>query len=93
MVLFAANLSKEACTNFSLSLSKAEVASSNSKIIGFFKKALAIASLCFYPPETGSSLAPTFVVSLSSVVPSGDVSVASAFSFFCEDFFLSSPIT
>ena len=43
-------------TSFSLSLSKAEVASSNNKISGFFKNALAIANLCFSPPETGFSL-------------------------------------
>ena len=32
------------------------MASSNNKITGFFKKVLAIANLCFSPPETGSSL-------------------------------------
>ena len=45
-------------TAISLSLSKALVASSNNKITGFFKNALAIANLCFSPPETGSSLVP-----------------------------------
>ena len=59
-VRLAANLSKEACTNFSLSLSKAEVASSKSKIVGSLRKALAMANLCFSPPDTGSSLVPTF---------------------------------
>ena len=66
-VRFADNLSKEACTNFSLSLSKAEVASSKSKIVGSLRKALAIANLCFSPPDTGSSFAPTFFCSSSAL--------------------------
>jgi len=38
-------------TRCSLSASRAEVASSRIKIFGFLIKALAIAILCFYPPE------------------------------------------
>ena len=45
-------------TSISLSLSKAEVASSNNKIQGSFKNVLAIANLCFSPPETGASFSP-----------------------------------
>ena len=33
-------------------LSKADVASSKRRILGFFKKALAMAILYFYPPES-----------------------------------------
>jgi len=36
---------------FSLSVSKADVASSNNKIVGFLMSALAIATLCFCPPD------------------------------------------
>jgi hypothetical protein len=39
--------SKATCTNFSLSVSKAEVASSKIIIGGFFKTALAIDKRCF----------------------------------------------
>lgn len=40
-------LSIAACTSFSFFLSRALVASSNNKIFGFLRKALAIAILCF----------------------------------------------
>lgn len=40
-------LSKDSWTIFSFTLSKADVASSKSKIYGFLKMALAIAILCF----------------------------------------------
>jgi hypothetical protein len=46
-VLHFISLSSAFCTNFSVLLSSAEVASSNIKILGFFKNNLAIASLCF----------------------------------------------
>jgi len=44
-------------------LSRADVASSRSKILGFFKKALAIATLYFYPPESDPPDPPTIVSS------------------------------
>lgn len=37
---------------FSLSVSRAEVASSRSRILGFLTRALAMATLCFCPPES-----------------------------------------
>jgi len=64
--LEALYLSMASCTALSLTLSKAEVASSSSKIFGFFKKALAIAILYFYPPESIPPEPPTIVSSLSS---------------------------
>lgn len=45
-------LSRVACINLSFFLSNAEVASSNNNILGFLNKALAIAILCFCPPES-----------------------------------------
>jgi len=39
-------------TALSFTLSKADVASSKRRILGFFKNALARAILCFYPPES-----------------------------------------
>jgi hypothetical protein len=38
-------------TSASFFLSSAEVASSKMRILGFLIKALAIAILCFYPPD------------------------------------------
>jgi len=51
---------------FSFLVSKAEVASSKSKILGFFSKALAIAILYFCPPESMFPFVPTY---LSYLVP------------------------
>lgn len=45
-------LSMAPCTSLSFFLSKALVASSNKRILGLFMKALAIAILYFYPPES-----------------------------------------
>ena len=45
--------------------SRLEVASSNNIILGFFSTALAIATLCFYPPESFNPLSPTSVSYLS----------------------------
>ena len=46
---------------FSLSVSKAEVASSRSRICGLRTRALAMAILCFCPPEIKVPLSPTRV--------------------------------
>ncbi len=46
---------------FSLSVSKAEVASSNNRILGLRTKALAMATLCFCPPDSCVPLSPTLV--------------------------------
>ena len=46
---------------FSLSESSAEVASSSNSIFGFRSSARAIATRCFWPPESWPPLAPTFV--------------------------------
>jgi len=42
-------------------LSKAEVASSKSNIFGFLIIALAMATLCFCPPEIWDPFTPTFL--------------------------------
>ena len=52
-------------TCFSLLLSKAEVASSKINIFGLFNKALAIAILCFCPPDNFPPLTPTIYSNLS----------------------------
>ena len=54
-------LSKADCTIASDSVSSAEVASSNNKILGFLTRALAIAILCFCPPLNWAPLSPTSV--------------------------------
>ena len=41
--------------------SRAEVASSKSNILGFLRSALAIAILCFWPPEIWPPPDPTYV--------------------------------
>jgi hypothetical protein len=61
---FSLYLSMASYTFFSLALSRAEVASSRSKILGFFRKALAIAIRYFCPPESLPPPAPT----LASIV-------------------------
>jgi len=54
--------SSMACwTRCSLSASRAEVASSRSKSFGFLMRALAMATLCFCPPESLTPLSPTSV--------------------------------
>mmetsp|Transcript_28619 Transcript_28619/g.52239 ORF Transcript_28619/g.52239 Transcript_28619/m.52239 type:complete len:100 (+) Transcript_28619:1736-2035(+) len=45
----------------SLSESKAEVASSSNSTFGFFTRARAIATLCFWPPESCAPPSPTSV--------------------------------
>ena len=48
-------------TRYSLSASRALVASSNSKTLGSIRSALAIAILCFWPPESLNPRSPTTV--------------------------------
>ncbi len=56
------------CTSFSLLGSSALVASSKMRILGFLIKALAMAILCFYPPDMLRTLAdPMYVSSLFSI--------------------------
>ena len=50
-------LSMASCTIASDSASNADVASSSNKILGFLTKALAIAILCFCPPDSSSIFA------------------------------------
>ena len=59
------NLAKFSWTLNSVSESKAEVASSKTKILGFLIKALAIAILCFCPPDNLIPLSPTNVFNSS----------------------------
>ncbi|MCO5594159.1 hypothetical protein L7F22_048182 [Adiantum nelumboides] len=56
------NSSRADCTTFSDSASRADVASSSSKIAGFFSTARAIATLCFCPPDSCTPLSPTCVL-------------------------------
>ena len=51
LVLFSINALRLAWTNYSLAESKALVASSSNKMFEFFRMALAIAILCFWPPD------------------------------------------
>ena len=60
--LFSLYLYIASYTNLSFFLSRAEVASSNKSILGFFKNALAIAILYFYPPESYDPADPTYVL-------------------------------
>mmetsp|Transcript_503 Transcript_503/g.542 ORF Transcript_503/g.542 Transcript_503/m.542 type:complete len:114 (-) Transcript_503:1382-1723(-) len=59
------DLSKASITEISVVLSNALVASSNSKIFGSRIIALAIAILCFCPPDSCDPLAPALVSNLS----------------------------
>lgn len=52
---------KRRIKTFSLSESKADVASSRSIILGFLIKARAMAILCFWPPEINVPLSPAIV--------------------------------
>ena len=63
-VLPLVNKSSAFWTYFSDSESKAEVASSRSKIGAFFKIALAIAILCFCPPDNLTPLSPIIWLNL-----------------------------
>mmetsp|Transcript_23110 Transcript_23110/g.56987 ORF Transcript_23110/g.56987 Transcript_23110/m.56987 type:complete len:80 (-) Transcript_23110:1734-1973(-) len=54
--------SRAACTSFSLSLSSALVASSNSRILGLDMIARAIAIRCFCPPLSCVPLSPQSVL-------------------------------
>ena len=74
-------LSIASYTALSFTLSRAEVASSNNRILGFFKKALAIAILCFYPPDSCPPAWPTFVsipFSIDSLIKSQALAALSA---------------
>jgi len=59
--VFSLYLSIASCTILSFVLSRADVASSKRIIFGFFKKALAMAILCFWPPESYPPEEPTCV--------------------------------
>uniref|UniRef100_A0A1L8D777 Uncharacterized protein n=2 Tax=Nyssomyia neivai TaxID=330878 RepID=A0A1L8D777_9DIPT len=50
--------SSASCTIFSLSISRADVASSSRRIRGFRMRALAMATRCFCPPESCVPLSP-----------------------------------
>mmetsp|Transcript_14703 Transcript_14703/g.22052 ORF Transcript_14703/g.22052 Transcript_14703/m.22052 type:complete len:124 (+) Transcript_14703:188-559(+) len=55
------NTSSACWIEFSVRVSKAEVASSNTTKGGSFKRHLAIAALCFSPPESFNPRSPTIV--------------------------------
>ena len=66
---------------FSLSVSRAEVASSSRRILGFLTSARAIATRCFWPPLNCVPLSPTFVsyfYHTSSSLHQQQISVAAA---------------
>mmetsp|Transcript_19653 Transcript_19653/g.59579 ORF Transcript_19653/g.59579 Transcript_19653/m.59579 type:complete len:178 (+) Transcript_19653:2699-3232(+) len=54
-------LSSDSCTTFSEALSSAEVASSSSKTAGCLMMARAMATRCFWPPESLPPPSPTWV--------------------------------
>ena len=54
-------LSRASWTSFSLSLSRAEVASSSSSMRGLRTSALAMATRCFWPPDSWAPRSPTIV--------------------------------
>mmetsp|Transcript_7444 Transcript_7444/g.11237 ORF Transcript_7444/g.11237 Transcript_7444/m.11237 type:complete len:144 (+) Transcript_7444:293-724(+) len=60
--LYFLRLFRASCTIFSLSLSKALVASSSSRTAGFFTTARAMAILCFCPPLSMAERSPTSVL-------------------------------
>ncbi|KAL5724960.1 hypothetical protein ACHQM5_008160 [Ranunculus cassubicifolius] len=62
------SLSRASCNMHSDSASSALVASSRSSIVGLFRTALAIAILCFCPPESWTPRSPTGVFSLTCVL-------------------------
>ena len=51
-VLLCMSFSRASCTSFSEAASRAEVASSSTKIAGSFRMARAMESRCFCPPES-----------------------------------------
>lgn len=53
---------KKEIITFSLSVSKADVASSNNRILGFLTNALAMAILCFWPPDSCTAFSPSLVL-------------------------------
>ena len=53
---------------FSVEVSRADVASSKKYIDGFFNTVLAIATLCFSPPDNFKPLSPTTVLYLSGIL-------------------------
>jgi len=56
------NRSNASCTSCSDPASSALVASSRSSIVGFFNMALAMATRCFWPPDSCTPLSPTSVL-------------------------------
>ena len=61
VVFLLDNFLRDFSIDFSVFESKADVASSKIKILGFLRSALAIATLCFSPPESFRPLSPTIV--------------------------------
>mmetsp|Transcript_53605 Transcript_53605/g.127686 ORF Transcript_53605/g.127686 Transcript_53605/m.127686 type:complete len:109 (+) Transcript_53605:843-1169(+) len=59
--VFCISSSSACCTTFSLVVSRADVASSSSRIAGFLIIARAIATRCFCPPESCPPFSPTSV--------------------------------
>mmetsp|Transcript_40919 Transcript_40919/g.47053 ORF Transcript_40919/g.47053 Transcript_40919/m.47053 type:complete len:105 (+) Transcript_40919:299-613(+) len=75
---------RASCTTFSDWLSSALVASSKSRTLGFLTIALAIATLCFCPPDNFSPRGPTILLN-----PSPDSSFSMNFNAFaCSAAFL-----
>mmetsp|Transcript_37482 Transcript_37482/g.77761 ORF Transcript_37482/g.77761 Transcript_37482/m.77761 type:complete len:84 (+) Transcript_37482:555-806(+) len=60
-VRFSPNRSNASCTDFSVMVSRADVASSSKTNGGSFSKHRAIAALCFSPPDSLRPRSPTMV--------------------------------
>ena len=54
--------SSDSCTTCSFLLSRAEVASSRRRTLGWRRMTRAMATLCFWPPEIWDPLTPTFLL-------------------------------
>jgi hypothetical protein len=78
VVLFVMTLSRASCTILSDSASRALVASSNSRILGSFRIALAMAILCFCPPESCVPCSPTEVSKPCEISETEEISLHAA---------------
>ncbi len=61
VVLSSRSSSRACCISYSVWVSTLLVESSMMSILGFFRRALAMATLCFCPPERVTPLSPTLV--------------------------------
>ena len=75
LVLPSIALSKACCTSSCDCSSKADVASSKMRILGSLIRALAMAILCFYPPESNDPFSPQILLKPSCNLKSASLVV------------------